>query len=325
MAAHVQLLGSVENSTAGQTSTVISPSSKTVTAGNVIVVGWGTVYDITPSSVTDNLGNTYVRAERVRNPGSNNTADLWYAPVTTGGSITTITVNHASTQYLTAVASEFSGVGSLSVAGGGTYGNGITTTWVTSQTVPAGGLAVGASFTNNDSTHVAGSSSGSPSTSIASSGMVGGTSGAVSLEYALAAGTTVTAFSGTTTIGGTYQWAAAGAVFSPAVTSPVWTTPADTVSMSTTPELKFNSPTSAVKQHFYLELDTANTFNTGNLRTYRSDQDQTNWAYWDGSAWTAMPSDGLPIAKSGNEIRYTVTSALSSATWYRRVRAGTLA
>ena len=105
---------------------------------------------------------------------------------------------------------------------------------------------------------------------------------------------------------------------------PVWTTPADTVSMSTTPELKFNSPTSAVKQHFYLQLDTANTFDTGNLRTYDSSTDQTNWDYWDGAAWTAMPSDGLPIAKSGNEIRYTVTSALSSATWYRRVRAGTL-
>ena len=105
---------------------------------------------------------------------------------------------------------------------------------------------------------------------------------------------------------------------------PVWTTPADTVAMSTTPELKFNSPASAVKQHFYLQLDTANTFNTGNLRTYDSSVTQTNWDYWDGAAWTAMPSDGLPIAKSGNEIRYTVTSALSSSTWYRRVRAGTL-
>ena len=105
---------------------------------------------------------------------------------------------------------------------------------------------------------------------------------------------------------------------------PTWTTPADTVSMSTTPELKFNSPASAAKQHFYLQLDTANTFDTGNLRTYNSSTTQTNWDYWDGAAWTAMPSDGLPIAKSGNEIRYTVTSALSSATWYRRVRAGTL-
>jgi hypothetical protein len=107
-------------------------------------------------------------------------------------------------------------------------------------------------------------------------------------------------------------------------TGPVWTTPADAASMSTTPELKFNSPASAVAQHFYLELDTANTFNTANLRTYRSDQVQTNWDYWNGSAWTAMPGTGLPSTYAGNEVRYTVTSALSAGTWYRRVRAGTL-
>jgi hypothetical protein len=106
---------------------------------------------------------------------------------------------------------------------------------------------------------------------------------------------------------------------------PVWTTPADTVSMSTTPDLKFNSPASASKQHFYMQLDTANTFDTGNLREYDSSSSQTNWTYWDGASWTALPSDGLPIAKAGNEVDYTVTSALSAATWYRRVRAGTLA
>jgi hypothetical protein len=66
-------------------------------------------------------------------------------------------------------------------------------------------------------------------------------------------------------------------------------------------------------------------WDTGNLRTYDSSTSQTNWTYWDGGAWTAMPSDGLPIAKSGNEVDYTVTSALSATTWYRRVRAGTLA
>jgi hypothetical protein len=106
--------------------------------------------------------------------------------------------------------------------------------------------------------------------------------------------------------------------------SPTWTSPADGVSMSTTPELKFNSNSSAVAQHFYIELDTANTFDTGNLRTYDSSTVQTNWDYWNGSAWTAMPAGGLASGYSGNEIRYTVTSALASGTWYRRVRAGTL-
>jgi len=106
---------------------------------------------------------------------------------------------------------------------------------------------------------------------------------------------------------------------------PVWTTPADTVSMSTTPDLKFTSPSSAVKQHFQLQLDTVNTFNSGNLRTYDSSTVQTNWTYYNGASWVAIPSDGLPIAYAGNEVDYTVTSALSGATWYRRVRAGTLA
>lgn len=107
-------------------------------------------------------------------------------------------------------------------------------------------------------------------------------------------------------------------------TAPIWTTPADTVSMSITPDLKFTSPASAVKQHFQLQLDTANTFDTGNLRTHDSSTSQTNWTYWNGSTWVAIPSDGLPIAYAGNEVDYTVTSALSGATWYRRVRAGTL-
>jgi hypothetical protein len=104
---------------------------------------------------------------------------------------------------------------------------------------------------------------------------------------------------------------------------PTWTTPADTVSMSSTPDLQFNSPTSASAQHFYLQLDTANTFNTGNLREYDSSVSQTNWTYWNGSTWTALPGTGLPSGSSGNEVRYSVTSALSAATWYRRVRAGT--
>jgi len=108
-------------------------------------------------------------------------------------------------------------------------------------------------------------------------------------------------------------------------TGPAWTTPADTVSMTTTPELKFTSPASAVAQHFYLQLDTANTFDSGNLRTLDSSTSQTNWDYWTGAAWAALPSTGLASGYAGNEIRYTVTSALSSATWYRRVRAGTLA
>jgi hypothetical protein len=107
-------------------------------------------------------------------------------------------------------------------------------------------------------------------------------------------------------------------------TGPTWTTPADTVTMSTTPDLKFDSPTSGVAQHFQLQLDTANTFDTGNLRTYDSSTDQTNWTYYNGGSWVAIPSTGMPSAYSGNEVNLSVTSALTATTWYRRVRAGTL-
>jgi hypothetical protein len=325
-AAFGQVLGSVDNVTAGQTTTVISPSSKTVTSGNTIVVGWMGYFDITPSGVTDNLGNTYSRVERVLGT-TYATSDLWYAPVTSGGSITTITVSHASTQYVAAGAVEISGVAASPAVGGGTGGSGGsspgTLYGVNNKTIPAGGLAIWAGCSTLNTVHTVGAASGSPSTTPVLDSAPGGGSGITgSLSHAVSA-SGVTAFSGGTVAYLAGNYSGAGAIFSQA--GCVWTTPADTVSMSTTPDLKFNSPVSASKQHFYMQLDTANTFDTGNLRTYDSSSSQTNWTYWDGASWTALPSDGLPIAKSGNEIDYTVTSALSSATWYRRVRAGTLA
>ena len=104
---------------------------------------------------------------------------------------------------------------------------------------------------------------------------------------------------------------------------PAWTTPADAAAMTTTPELKFEIPDSASAQHFWLELDTVNTFDSGDLRTYRTDVSQTDWDYWNTSAWTAFPAGGVAITYIGEEVRLTVTSALSVDTWYRRVRAGT--
>jgi hypothetical protein len=103
---------------------------------------------------------------------------------------------------------------------------------------------------------------------------------------------------------------------------PVWVSPANSAVMGATPVLVFTSPVAATPQHFWMELDTANTFGTGNLRTLRTDLSQTGWEYWNGSAWTAFPSTGLPAGSSGNNVRHTVQSALSAATWYRRVRAG---
>ena len=111
----------------------------------------------------------------------------------------------------------------------------------------------------------------------------------------------------------------------PTVTVPplcVWTTPGDGVGMSATPVLAFTMPVLGAVMHFQMELDTANTFNTGNLRVTDTSVDEAYWSFWDGAEWQDVPGEGVPAMYGGNAARYTVTSALSAATWYRRVRAG---
>ena len=115
--------------------------------------------------------------------------------------------------------------------------------------------------------------------------------------------------------------------FDPQVASggaaPIWTTPANGVAMPPNPELKFTIPSMASPMHFNLQLDTVNTFDSGNLRDIRSDLDQTNWAFWDGDSWEPIPVGGVDESFAGNEARYSVSPDLTSTTWYRRVRAGT--
>jgi len=106
------------------------------------------------------------------------------------------------------------------------------------------------------------------------------------------------------------------------VGNPVWVSPADTVPISSTPILVFQMPESTGNMHFHMQLDTANTFDTGDLREYKTSESQTNWEYWNGSDWVAVPSGGVSNVYSGNNCRYTVTTPLSATTWYRRVRGG---
>jgi hypothetical protein len=116
------------------------------------------------------------------------------------------------------------------------------------------------------------------------------------------------------------------ATFAPTITivgAPVWTTPADTVSMVASPELKFTMPTLGSAMHFNLQLDTASTFDTGDLRDLQSNLDQAGWDFWNGTAWEAVAPTGVPSSFGGNEARHTVQTPLTSVTWFRRVRAGT--
>lgn len=101
-----------------------------------------------------------------------------------------------------------------------------------------------------------------------------------------------------------------------------WVSPADAAGVGSTPVLVFNTVVSAVPMHCHMQIDTVNTFNSGNLRDLKTTLSQTGWEYWNNTAWTAIPSTGIPAAFTGNEARYTVQSALATGVWYRRVRVG---
>ncbi|TFG81598.1 MAG: hypothetical protein E4H19_14380 [Chromatiales bacterium] len=150
-----------------------------------------------------------------------------------------------------------------------------------------------------------------------------GTTGA-SAESAV--GTGVAADASTAITANAEYAAGTGAASNATVVSgqPIWTTPADTVFMSSLPELKFVMPDLGAAIHFNLQLDTAASFDTGDFRDELSNEDQTGWDYWNGSGWAAVTGAGVPQSFAGNEARYTVQTPLTMTTWFRRVRAGVI-
>ena len=212
--AFVQHLGESSYSASASTTTALS-ISKTVTSGYLIVVGicyYGALGS--NETATDNLGNTYTFREHAGNGTTTNTAILT-APVTAAGTLTTITITHSSRQYRTIMAAELSGVGAYSVAGAGTSGSGTTSTWVSSKTIPANGVAFGFVGSNTNDVQSAGSSSGSPSTSITLDTHYASPADAsmsIGALYAIAGGSAVTSFSGTASHA-SISWSSAGVVF----------------------------------------------------------------------------------------------------------------
>jgi hypothetical protein len=101
---------------------------------------------------------------------------------------------------------------------------------------------------------------------------------------------------------------------------PTWVSPSDGARIQNGTPLVFTSLSAATPQHFQIALDTADTFNSGNLVVKRSYMD-SGFEYWDGSAWQTLTSAGMPANKTGNNVRYTPGN-LSLGTWYRRVRQG---
>lgn len=104
--------------------------------------------------------------------------------------------------------------------------------------------------------------------------------------------------------------------------TPVWSSPVNHSEIGAVPTLEFTSASFSGNAHFNMELDKVDTFDGGNLRSIKTNVSTTGWEYWDGDSWEAFPSTGLPDTYSGNNVRYTVQSALSEGTWYRRVRQG---
>jgi len=103
----------------------------------------------------------------------------------------------------------------------------------------------------------------------------------------------------------------------------IWTTPGDTVNISTTETLAFLMPEAAAgDMHFQIEIDTADDYPSPTVWTSHSDL--TGWEYWDGGAWQPVPQAGVSNTYCGNEARYTIQSPLSEGTYYRRVRAGVI-
>lgn len=213
-AAFVQHLGTSETTASAQTTTVLS-ISKTVTSGNMIVVGhvyYGTT-GASPSA-TDNLGNTYTLREHIGNNATSNTSILT-APVTSAGTLTTITVTHDSRQYRAILASEYSGVEAFYSTGGGSFATGTTSTWAANKVIPANGIAFGMVGSNNNSAQSAGAASGSPSTTVVLDthyASPGSASDSIGAFYAIAGASDVTAFSGTATHA-SIAWSSVGAVF----------------------------------------------------------------------------------------------------------------
>lgn len=197
----VQALGTAQSKVAG-TSLVISPASKTVTVGNSIFVGFS-LDDAGASaiSVIDNLGNTYTvpTLADVTNSGAVR-SQLWKAPVTTGGSITSITIGWTGSITAKAgVAGEFSGVGAennIAFGQGVARTDGFSNAGQSSATFIDGGAIIGVWGVEDDVPAVGeGRVNGTPSQTVHEVGSIGTSGGAsasnisATLGYILFTGT----------------------------------------------------------------------------------------------------------------------------------------
>jgi hypothetical protein len=98
-----------------------------------------------------------------------------------------------------------------------------------------------------------------------------------------------------------------------------WVTPLNNaVGVNGAEPLVFEIPSSTVNTHFHLQIDTVNTFDSGDFVEFKSWEDQTNWEFWDGDSWEPVPSGGVDPSFAGNEARFI--PSLANGDYYRRIR-----
>ena len=92
------------------------------------------------------------------------------------------------------------------------------------------------------------------------------------------------------------------------------------------PTVVFSIPSDADNDNLYfkIEVDTVNTFDSGNLRSYETlnqDTDKSVWEYFDGADWQEMTASGVPSSAYTNSARVTLPFAarLFAGQWYWRI------
>src|SRR3972149_4274274 len=211
-----QLLGTNQSKTAG-TSISISPSSKTVTVGKTIFLAYAGDDAGSAFGVSDNLGNVYTLQKEHRNVNSVKT-QLWSAPVTVGGSITTITISWTTNVTAKAVvAGEYSGFGTLRVVSGGISGG--TTVVPISNSFFTNELWIAAIGVEDDIPDSVSGTTGTPAQTLAECGKIGTSGGGSATNISVTLGhilitansTSNGAFTGTAS--GSQDQAGAGAIY----------------------------------------------------------------------------------------------------------------
>ena len=163
MATFVQDLFTGQGKAAG---TVLAISgSLTVTAGNYIYVAFASDDGGSGFGITDNLGNTYGLVKEQINTGNVKT-QLWRAPITTGGTLTTITVTWTTdVSAKAAAAGEYADIGTERLTDG-VSANGSNATMIQSNTFFSGELWIGAIGSEGPEHATTDSSMGTPSQTI---------------------------------------------------------------------------------------------------------------------------------------------------------------